>query len=529
MSNQPGQNRQDPGSAGLSLTGLPTGTKVFLILAGALLPLALIALTATLQTARQVDRDQSGRLQAAAVSAAQSLSIELVGDITALNTAAQALAENPQDAASCARIRGVFAAQASKGARFAIVGPTGKLLCGERIDLPTGLTLSGSATQAELSEDGLILTAGAADTVRAIARYPAPMLAESARPPGFLPPFGIALIQGSDRIELEPMPATGILDRLDRVRAQLALGGLRLELRMRGPAITSALLIALLLPLLMWAAAAIIGWFVVDRLLIRPLRRVRAGVRAYHPGDVIDPAQFGKLSSQELADLARTFAGISHTVRQHQADLADGLVRQTRLTREVHHRVKNNLQVIASLISFHARAATAPAAAEAYALIQRRVDALSVVHRHHFAELEDNQGIELRAVIGELGSNLRATAPESAARMTIGIDIAPLLVSQDVAAAIAFLLTELIELAMQATPSPTVTITVTPDPEREGVATLRVSSTGLVESPHFRELHDSRYGRVLTGLSRQLRATLHHDPLVGAYEISIAARRRQQQ
>jgi two-component sensor histidine kinase len=380
--------------------------------------------------------------------------------------------------------------------------------------------------EARLTEDGLMLLAGRPDGVRAVALYPRPMIAASARPQGFLSSFGTTLIHDGQQLQLEPLQPGGWLDRVDRVRAQLGLDGLRLELQMRGPAVTSALLIALLLPLLMWAAAAIIGWFVVDRLLIRPLRRVHAGVRAYTPGDVIDAGQFGRLSSQELADLGRTFAGISLTVRQHQADLADGLSRQTRLTREVHHRVKNNLQVIASLINFHARAAPVPAAIEAYALIQRRVDALAVVHRHHFAELEDNQGLELRSVIGELASNLRATAPESASRMTIGIDIAPLLVSQDVAVAVAFLITELIELAMHATPAPAITISVLPDPEQDGVATLRVSSNGLVDNADFRELYDSRYGRVITGLSRQLRAALHHDPLVGAYEISIAARRR---
>ena len=32
----------------------------------------------------------------------------------------------------------------------------------------------------------------------------------------------------------------------------------------------------------------------------------------------------------------------------------------------------------------------------------------------------------------------------------------------------------------------------------------------------------TRFGRVIEGLSRQLRAPLHHDPLAGAYEISIA-------
>ena len=108
------------------------------------------------------------------------------------------------------------------------------------------------------------------------------------------------------------------------------------------------------------------------------------------------------LPAQEIRELGETFRAISRTVAEHEAGLAEGLVRQTKLTREVHHRVKNNLQVISSLINFHARAARSAEATQAYASIQRRVDALAVVHRNHFAELEENRGLSLRSVIGEL-------------------------------------------------------------------------------------------------------------------------------
>ncbi len=89
----------------------------------------------------------------------------------------------------------------------------------------------------------------------------------------------------------------------------------------------------------------------------------------------------------------------------------------------------------------------------AYSSIQRRVDALAVVHRHHFAELEENRGLNLRTMIGELAANIRATAPESVSGIGISLDVAPLLVNQDVAVAVAFLVTETIELAMNCDPT----------------------------------------------------------------------------
>src|SRR3546814_14008725 len=84
----------------------------------------------------------------------------------------------------------------------------------------------------------------------------------------------------------------------------------------------------------------------------------------------------------------------------------------------------------------------------AYASIQRRVDALAVVHRNHYAELEENRGVALKPLISELAANLRATAPASAARMPIRLDIEPYYVTQDVAVSVAFLITEIVAFAM---------------------------------------------------------------------------------
>ena len=147
-----------------------------------------------------------------------------------------------------------------------------------------------------------------------------------------------------------------------------------------------------------------------------------------------------------------------------------------------------------------------------------------MVHRNHFAELEENRGLNLRTMIGELSANIRATASDRSQGLGITLDIDPYLVNQDVAVAIAFLVTEMIELAISCDPVAQIRIVVkaaekiADKPDR---ALLRVVSRALVESDALRE-SVSRYGRVMEGLSRQLRSPLHHDPLVGAYEIAFA-------
>jgi len=503
---------------------MPTGAKIFLILGAALLPFAVIAFFATLSTTRQAGQEAASQLRVAAQESSRNLSIELVGDMTALTSAMKALAIDHGDTPSCARVQGVFAQQSTTGAGFMILDGQNRLLCGARLPSAIPDTVPGSGPKARIVPDkGIVVAiADAGGEVRGAAFFPAAFLSDVAKPSGFSADYEESLSSqdSADRLVLRPLQADNPLDLHVPMRTRLGIGNLSVEMRMRTKVLTSPILIALIFPILMWIAAAGFAWFVVDRLLIKPLRTLRASVAAYRPGEVIDPAVVRALPAQEIRELGETFRSLSRTLILHEAGLAEGLVRQTRLTREVHHRVKNNLQVISSLINLHSRGAQAAEAARAYASIQRRVDALSVVHRHHFAEMEDNRGLSLRAVIGELASNIRATSPENSG-LSILLDVEPWLVTQDIAIAVAFLLTEIIELAIGITGNAQIHISV-----RQGdtpvTAILRVSSPALVDGDALVGALGQRYARVIEGLSRQLRAPLHHDPLTGSYEIAIA-------
>lgn len=507
------------------LARMPTGAKLFLILSGALLPLALIAMFAAAQTNRVADAENASRLRLAANEGSRALGIELVGDITALRVALNALDEDAADAPDCVRVQAVFADELARGARFIVMDEAGRSLCGNAsmISIPVDVPDASGPVAAGLSDArGLVLAIRSpSGRLTAKAMFPVSLLAEVTRPVGFTMPFAATLIRDRQRLDIQTLPDGSLLDRLESVTLPLGIGGLRFEMTSRSAAISSAQLITMMLPLLMWAAAASIGWFVVDRLLIRPLRELQRRVAAYTPASIIDIGEPRSMPAQEIRDLGQTFQMISRTVVDHEHNLAEGLVRQTRLTREVHHRVKNNLQVISSLINFHARGARSQEATSAYASIQRRVDALAVVHRNNFAELEENRGLSLRSVIGDLASNIRATAPASTA-LSIALDLDSYLSNQDVAAAVAFLITEIVELAMTCQPDAALRLSLKPAEEDANKAILRVSSPALIDSERLEAELAERYGRVMEGLSRQLRSKLHHDPLVGAYEIQIA-------
>lgn len=501
-----------------AIARMPTGTKVLFSLSAALLPLALIAFFASLQATRVADQEVRARLRIAIEESARSLRSELAFELRELR---RALPATPDQVPNCGRLAGVFEPQAASGIRYAMLDPAGRLLCGTPIASSRGgPSVPGESDVRLIAGQGIqIEVAGATGDV-ARAFFPTAFLAVAAEPSAMAGDYGIVLTGANDEIELRQPSNDRVFGRRETQQVPVGLQDLALRMNIASAPITSSAILSAILPFVMWLLAAGIAWFVVDRLLIRPLRRLRTTVSAYQPGELIDPVTGSDIPAQEIRALGDTFRELSRTVQLHESDLAEGLSRQTKLTREVHHRVKNNLQVIASLINFHARGAVAPEALAAYASIQRRVDSLAVVHRHHYAGFEETRGIELRPVIGELASNIRATAREDQP-VGITLDLEPLLVSQDSAVAVAFLITEIVELAMNCSPHAQVRISLKEVAGEQGRATLRVSSPALVDGPEFARLNDSRYGRVIGGLVRQLRSRLHHDPLVGAFELQI--------
>ena len=274
--------------------------------------------------------------------------------------------------------------------------------------------------------------------------------------------------------------------------------------------------VAMLLPLLMWVVAALLSWFLVRRSLILPLGRLKSAVLAHQPGDerLELPDRLGPAA--EIRELGHAFERAVDRIEESERQMADALAGQRRLVREVHHRVKNNLQVVASLLNIHGRSATTPEARAAYAAIGRRVDALSVVHRNHFAEVEESRGIALRPLLVELAATLRASAPEEARATSIQLDVDHLHTTQDAAVATAFFVTEVVEFAMLEKAGEAVEIEL----RRAGelAARLTIASNALMKEGDGHPEH-VQFSRIIGGLARQLRSPL--DEKIGRLSVDV--------
>ena len=264
--------------------------------------------------------------------------------------------------------------------------------------------------------------------------------------------------------------------------------------------------LAVFLPMLMWVIAALLSWYLARRLLLVPLATLERVVGDYQPGgeSMVLPERLG--AAEEIRSLGAAFERAVDRIEQSEQQMAEALHGQRRLVREVHHRVKNNLQVIASLLNIHGRSANTPESRAAYAAISRRVDALSVVHRNHFAEVEESRGIALRPLLTELGQILKASEPEGSTGTAIQIGADTLSTTQDAAVAVAFFVTELVEFALlQGTAEP---IEIELKRVSELAASLTVSSDALVDKDPEPTVARKQFERVVGGLARQLRSPL---------------------
>ena len=276
---------------------------------------------------------------------------------------------------------------------------------------------------------------------------------------------------------------------------------------------------ATLLPLVMWIASLAIGWVIANVLLIRPLLALRRGVERYGGGDPDVRLGGHRYLSQEIQALALTFDTMADDILSQQRRLETALEEQKRLTREIHHRVKNNLQIVSSLLSLQARESPSAEVAHAYATVQARVGALALVHRWMYDEV-GSHGVDLRALASDLCAALeQGIGAAGQAAIAIRCHVDRIVVSQDTAVPLAFLITELVSVAARrATPAGFVA-EVRAQLE-DGRARLTVTTPQFVDDGGLGSGDPAR--RIIEGLARQLRTPLDHDSTGGSYGVLFA-------
>lgn len=501
---------------------LSTGLKMLFILSFGLLPLGIIAVAASIDNARANRTKASLEAQALVTVHAQRFQIALSRNSFTIRAARDAIIEASDPAGICRRTLARLERFPNTPGHFALYGEGPEPRCVSRGFVPPPAPpYPGRIARSVILPGGEGLRTFMYDpsgALEGIAEYRREAIARIVNDPPADGNFAVELVQGDRVMPLRAAAAGGALAREAVTDFRFAVPDYVMRLRAYAPPVSATELLVILTPVLMWLWASLVGWIIVQRLLLRPLGRIQNVISAYKPGDRGLDLPTVRSPALEIAALGQAFDQVTQTVARHEAELEAAVMRQTRLVREVHHRVKNNLQVVASLLNLHSRGAASDEVAAAYASIQRRVDALAVVHRNHYAELEANRGVALKPLLSELGANLRATAPAGATGMQIRLDAAPLYATQDVAVSIAFLVTEIVEFGMLCGAD---MVSVVLEREGPGLARLSVEVDALAETVQCDEALADRFDRIVTGLARQLRSALDRDPARGRYAVAV--------
>ncbi len=122
-------------------------------------------------------------------------------------------------------------------------------------------------------------------------------------------------------------------------------------------------------------------WFGTDRWCVRPLRYIRDFADRVARGDNLEFAP-ARPWGPELASVGDGVKALAEAIAVREAELRAGLEQRDHMLREIHHRVKNNLQMISSLLNLQAGEIRSPRIRRFFGDAQNRVLTLSILHRH---------------------------------------------------------------------------------------------------------------------------------------------------
>ncbi len=245
-------------------------------------------------------------------------------------------------------------------------------------------------------------------------------------------------------------------------------------------------LAVLWIPLFSWLIAMLAAWIATDALVLRWLTYLRRISALYGAGLFqVQPLKARRSAPQEIVELADTMSDMAATISARDNDLREVIADRDAALKEIHHRVKNNLQIITSLLNLQSRRITDPAAVSAMHDARARINALSLIHRALY-EKNDLKTVELKSFFAELADHLDDGLALEESGITLQVNVEAIEIESERAIPIALFtveaVTNAVKHAFSDIENPTITINLSSGSDPDHGA-LEVSDNGVGGDP----------------------------------------------
>ena len=204
-------------------------------------------------------------------------------------------------------------------------------------------------------------------------------------------------------------------------------------------------------------------------------------------------------------------------LNQNKLKVEEQSLQLTILMKELHHRVKNNLAIVSSLLSMQSNRLEDKNAAKAVREGQMRVQAMSLIHQRLY-KTDDVSTVNIKDYFTELAESLMQAYGHTPDDFDLTIEVENPALDVDLAIPLGLIVNELItnsfKYAYEGIERPTLYISLKNDKE----ITLKIQDNGIGIDEKLVSQKSNSFGqKLIKGLSKQLRGTYKFENNQGTY------------
>jgi two-component sensor histidine kinase len=201
-------------------------------------------------------------------------------------------------------------------------------------------------------------------------------------------------------------------------------------------------------PVLMWVASLGVAMLALHTLVLRHVNQLRTDIRSFEQTRKVSERVSGQNIPLELDEVYSNFHDMSETIVREEARLEDLVRDKNVLIKEVHHRVKNNLQMIVSIMSMQIGNAKHAETRHVLERLQDRVLSLATIHRDLYQSQNKGQ-VQVTPLVAEIIQKTLEIAQAKTNGIKLFTSYDPLMLYPDQAVPLSLLVSETITNALK--------------------------------------------------------------------------------